>query len=163
MKLNACLLDTNLFIQWERFIPFDIFPSFWNELRGLIVSGEALIHTRVYNEIMVKKDPLSKWVDSIQNLTKVESSSGVLLPAYKKVISWAKSQNYTNRALKVFAKYSRADAWLCAEALVSGYSIVTFEKASNSPNKVQIPNVCDGLNISHMDGFEYVKSKGFRF
>lgn len=69
----------------------------------------------------------------------------------------------TNRALREFKAESRADAWLCAEALASGLTLVTYETVSNSVKKVKIPNVCAGMGIRCIGGFDFMRAQGFRF
>lgn len=47
MQVERYLLDSNIFIQSERYIPMDLFPSFWNELGKLFASGTAVLHQTV--------------------------------------------------------------------------------------------------------------------
>lgn len=161
--MERYLLDSNIFIQSEHYIPMDLFPSFWNELGKLFASGTAVLHQTVFDELKRKKDPLVAWVDSLQDV-KPLSSGQKTLGRYLEVCAWARGQGtYSRQAIREFEADSRADAWLCAEAWASDMTLVTYETHSNSPNRVKIPDVCSGLGIKCMDGFEFMRTQGFRF
>lgn len=85
------------------------------------------------------------------------------LEKYLEVCAWADDQGYESRTLREFKAESRADAWLCAEALASGLTLVTYETVSNSVKKVKIPNVCAGMGIRCIGGFDFMRAQGFRF
>ena len=42
-------------------------------------------------------------------------------------------------------------------------TLVTYETHSNSVKRVKIPDVCSGLGIRCMDGYEFMRAKGFKF
>ncbi len=156
------LLDSNIFITSENHIPQDIFESFWYELGKLLISGTAILHQTVLDELKRYKDPLVEWVEGLVGV-QVMPTTDETLERYLAVCDWADHQNYSARALREFKAESHADAWLCAEALASGLTLVTYEVASNSPNKVKIPNVCAGLGISCIGGFDFMRIQGFHF
>ena len=87
------------------------------------------------------------------------------LEKYLECCQWAEEedQGYARCAIEDFKKNDRADAWICAEAAVSGFTIVTNEKRSNSPNVVKIPNVCNAFDIDYMSNFDYMRLKEFSF
>lgn len=86
-----------------------------------------------------------------------------ILPDYLEIIDWAKNAGYTKEAIAEFENQSRADAWLCAEAKLNNYVLVTNEVSSNSKNKIKIPNVCDQFNIDCIDNFEFMRNFNFIF
>ncbi len=160
--MDRYLLDTNFFITSEQYIPFDIFPSFWSSLAALLESGEALIHESVMDELKRKEDELLPWLKSLNNVKPVKASQQVL-DKYLEVCNWPASKNYDSNAIKEFTATDRADAWLCAEACVSGYVLVTYEKSSNSIKKVKIPNVCDAFGVTCIDCRNFMRKEGFKF
>lgn len=160
--MERYLLDSNIFIQSEHNLPQDIFEGFWRELGSLLISGAVVLHQTVADELNRKQDPLVDWIKSL-NGVEAMSPSEETLEKYLEVCSWADRQGYESRALREFKAESRADAWLCAEALASGLTLVTYETASNSIRKVKIPNVCAGMGIRCINGFDFMRAQGFRF
>lgn len=160
--MERYLLDSNVFITSENHIPRDIFGSFWDRLGDSLESGVAVLHRVVLDELKRRRDPLVEWIESLESL-RVMSATNETLERYLEVCDWADKQGYIPAALREFKAESRADAWLCAEALNSHLTIVTYEVSSNSRNKVKIPNVCDGLGIRYISGFDFMRTQGFRF
>lgn len=160
--MECYLLDSNTLITSENFIPMDLFPSFWSEMGKLLESGVAVLHQTVLDELARKQDPLVGWIGSLSNVMPL-SPGNKTLQRYIDVCSWADGQSYAPTALRAFKTQARADAWLCAEAWASDMTLVTYEIHSNSPNKVKIPDVCSGLGIKWMNGFDFMRAQGFRF
>lgn len=160
--MERYLLDSNIFIQSEHNLPQDIFEGFWRELGSLLEMGTAVLHQTVADELKRKQDPLANWIEGLNGI-KTMAPSEATLEKYLEVCSWADGQGYDSRALREFKAESRADAWLCAEALASDLTLVTYETASNSIRKVKIPNVCAGMGIRCINGFDFMRAQGFRF
>lgn len=160
--MERYLLDSNIFITSENHIPRDIFEGFWRRLGELLVSGTAILHQAVLDELKRHKDPLVEWIEGLEEVKVMPATEGTL-EKYLEVCSWADNQSYTPLALREFKAESRADAWLCAEALNSDLTLVTYETPSNSPKRVKIPNVCAGLGIRRIDGFDFMRIQGFHF
>ncbi len=156
------LLDSNIFITSEHYIPQDIFEGFWRELGRTLESGVAVLHQTVADELRRKKDPLAEWVGGLKDMKPVPATDETL-EKYLEVCAWADGRGYEPQALREFKDETRADAWLCAEALASGLTVVTYETRSNSLRKVKIPNVCEGLGVRCIDGFDFMRALGFRF
>ena len=157
------LLDSNIFIQSEHFIPEDIFPSYWARLGGLIVSGDAVVHETVKDELKRIKDFIMPWIKSLGKV-KFMKTSDSCLEKYLELCSWAENEpRYSEQAVRKFEAPGKADAMLCAEAWESDLTLVTFEVHSNSPNDIKIPDVCDAFDIKCLDGFDFMRAEGFRF
>lgn len=160
--MERYLLDSNIFITSENHIPRDIFEGFWQKLGDLLTLGTAILHQTVLEELRRRKDPLVEWIENLEGVQAMPPTDATL-ERYLEVCEWADKQNYSSRALREFKAETRADAWLCAEALASDLTLVTYEVTSNSPNVVKIPNVCNGLGIRHMGGFDFMRVQGFHF
>lgn len=160
--MDRYLLDTNIFITSEQHIPMDLFPSFWNEMGKLLESGVAILHQSVYDELKRHKDQLVPWINGLDGVKPLAAGEETIA-RYNDVCSWAEGRDYTKLAIREFETDTRADAWLCAEALASGMTLVTYETHSNSLNRVKIPDVCSGLGIECMNGFDFMRAQGFRF
>ncbi len=160
--MERYLLDSNIFITSENHIPRDIFEGFWSKLGDLLVSGTAILHQTVLDELERRKDPLVAWIECLKGVRVMPATEGTL-ERYLEVCNWVDRQGYAPLALREFKAESRADAWLCAEALNSDLTLVTYEVTSNSLNKVKIPNVCKGLGICCISGFDFMRAQDFHF
>lgn len=157
------LIDTNVLIQSSHTIPQDIFPSFWERLASSFVSGDAVMHESVFNELEAHKDELLDWMQERNQIACMSISKQAAM-RYVEICEWANSSHqYTAEAKRVFTDSARADAWLCAEADISGFVLVSHEKRSNSTSKIKIPNVCAEFGIDCVDGFEFMRRPKFRF
>ncbi len=160
--MERYLLDSNIFITSANHIPQDIFEGFWRDLGSVLMSGTAILHQAVFDELKRRKDPLVEWIESFVDIQAMPATEGTL-EKYLEVCAWADRQGYSPEALREFKKPDRADAWLCAEALNSSLTLVTYEVTSSSLNKVKIPNVCKGLDIPCISGFDFMRAQGFHF
>lgn len=113
-------------------------------------------------ELTRRQDPLVDWIGGLDGVEPLTAGQPTL-DRYLEVCDWARAQSYTRLALRDFEAPTRADAWLCAEAWASDMTLVTYETHSNSANKVKIPDVCSGLGIRCMGGFDFMRAQGFRF
>lgn len=155
------LVDSNFWITCaNELYPIKHFPTFWSAMEDYLAEGTILHHWSVDDELHRKDDGIAKWLDTLAQggkLTMINRPRDT--PAsYIKVCNWPKNCRrplaapYTQRAINVFQDASRADAWLCAQALDSGYTLVTRERPQpQASTKVKIPDVCDGLGISCLD------------
>ena len=160
--MAAYLLDTNLFITSEQHIPRDIFPSFWEKFGSVLKSGDAVLHQTVLDELKQKKDAIVPWLKELESVKPMQPSSDTLA-RYLEVCAWAESYGYTDEAVRVFQSDTRADAWLVAEGVASGLTVVTYETRSSTLNKVKIPNACAAFGVECVSGFDFMRRQGFRF
>lgn len=128
----------------------------------LLASGTAVLRQTVLDELRRHRDPLVEWVGGQDGVEAMPTSEGAL-ERYLDVCAWAESQGHASRAVRDFEPEARADIWLCAEALASGLTVVTYETSSNSPNRVKIPDACAGVGARCMGGFDLMRGQGLRF
>ena len=139
-----------------------MFPSFWARLGELLASGTAILRQTVLDEPRRHRDPLAEWVGGQGGVEVMPTSEGAL-ERYLGVCAWAESQGHASRAVREFESEARADIWLCAEALASGLTVVTYETSSHSPNRVKVPDACAGVGARCMGGFDLMRGQGLRF
>lgn len=152
------LVDSNFWITCaNELYPQKHFPSFWAAMETCLADGTILHHWSVDKELHRKKDAIAAWLDGLADdgKLKVIGRPRVTPESYIKVCRWPQScirphaKPYTKTAISVFQDANRADAWLCAEAMESGYTLVTREKPEpQAYSAVKIPDVCEGLGIS---------------
>lgn len=152
------LVDSNFWITCaNEFYPQKHFPSFWAAMEVYLADGRILYHWSVDDELHRKKDYIAAWFDDLADngkLTVINRPRNTP-KSYIEVCNWPTSctrplaKPYTRTAISVFQDATRADAWLCAQAMESGYTLVTREKPEPQAYKsVKIPDVCEGLGIS---------------
>ncbi|MCH4184179.1 MAG: DUF4411 family protein [Eggerthellaceae bacterium] len=160
--MERYLLDSNVLIQSEHTIPFDVFPSYWKQLGILFESGEAILHEAVLAELKRVDDDLVPWFKNLDSVKPLKASQDVV-DKYIEMCLWANNQSFDDVAVKAFTANTRADAWLCAEAFVLGLVLVTYERSSHSTHKIKIPNVCDAFGVSCISGYDFMRAQGFKF
>ncbi len=162
----AWLLDSDVFIQAKNMhYGFDFCPAFWEWLERENKEGRLYSIERVSQELLKgDEDNLYVWAE--------EKGRDFFLPqrlipdsSLKRVSSWVDRekavQRYEQTAVNEFL--SVADFHLIAHALAENHTVVTHEKSNNSKRKIQIPDVCSGLEIHCIDPFEMLRSAGARF
>lgn len=157
-------LDANILISCNRsYYPFDIAPSFWNQLKEKGRNKVVLID-KIRDEIYENEDELSNWLETAEKYFIIRASSDEnILSNYTRIINFIQSsEQYKASAKAEFA--SVADSWLCAHALAYGYIIVTQEKYEpNIKKQVKKPNVCEAFNIKYINLLQFMREIGIRF
>jgi Domain of unknown function (DUF4411) len=155
------LLDADTFIAANRLhYGFDFCPAFWDWLVAQNDAGNVFSIERVRTELSSGADDLSAWADA-RGTDFFLPPDQAMLASFAQVNTWAMSQNYTPRAVELFAQ--NADSFLVAHALAQGVVIVTHEKPENSRNIVKIPNACVAHGVSWVTPFEMLRRERARF
>ena len=157
----AYLLDSNVFIQAKNLhYGLDFCPAFWEWLIVNNTAKRVFSIEKVGDEINALADDLSIWAAK-HGPNFFLKPDAAILQVLGSVSSWASSQNYAPAAVNTFLQV--ADYYLVAHALAHGHTIVTHEVASNSINKIKIPNACIGLGIKCMTPYEMLRHERARF
>lgn len=157
----AYLLDANVFIQAKNLhYGLDFCPAFWEWLIVNNRDNKVFSIEKVGDEINAGSDELSAWA-SQRGKNFFLSPDAAILPALNSVSGWVMSQNYEPAAVSTFLQL--ADYYLIAYALVHNHIVVTHEIVKATVKKIQIPNVCIGLNIKCMTPFEMLRHERARF
>jgi hypothetical protein len=157
----AYLLDANVFIQAKNLqYGFDFCPAFWDWLQWMNAQDKVFSIQQVRHELVAGQDELSVWGDA-QGERFFLLPNNQVLAAAPRVSTWASSQGYAAVAVSTFLQV--ADYWLVAFAAAHGHTVVTHEQASNSMNKIKIPNACVGLGIRFMTPYQMLRAERARF
>jgi len=158
------IIDANVFITAHRQLyPFDIAPSFWDQLVEKASDKIIIIIEEVQKELLRNKDSLTEWYTSqSSNFTVLRIPNQEVIESYKKIINGINGNNkYKQSAKDEFA--SIADSWLCAYALAYGETIVTLEKHQTEiKNRIKIPNVCEEFGIKYIDLLQFMRNIGIK-
>jgi hypothetical protein len=140
------VIDTNALIDGRRRIyPPTVFSGLWENVEESILAGEIVAPDEVLVELERKDDAVHDWVKTQAGLfvpldDAIQISVAEVLAQYPDWIPPDRSKNV-------------ADAFVVALARVRGCVVVSNEKWTDSPNpeRVKIPNVCDGMGVPCMN------------
>ena len=164
------LLDSNCFIAPARtFYGYDFAPSFWKQLRSVLVRPDVLVIREVHDEIM-KDEEIGSWMREINEYRPFSTKTGNVVMSYAKVQQYvSECKFYTQAGIIAWAKRTVADPWLIAAALtMEGAWVVTQEQSvgtlsPKSPTgKVKIPDVADHFQVPCMNLFSFMRRMHFR-
>jgi hypothetical protein len=152
------VIDTNALIDGRRRVyPPTVFSGLWDNLEELIAAGGIFAPDEVLVELERKDDAVHDWVKTQNGLfvpldDAVQISVAEVLAQYPDWIPVDRSRNV-------------ADSFVVALARVRGCTVVTSEKWSDSPypDRIKIPNVCDGMGVRHMNFLEMLHDLNWTF
>lgn len=159
--MTTYLLDTNVFIDAQRYYGFDFCPAFWDWIDIRSQDGTVASIRHVAIELEEVEDQVSQW--SKDRTDGFFRSAGIEIMRTDRAVSkWISNQNYTQDAIEGFL--SVADSRLVSYALAYVRTIVTNEKsAKGSKKSIKIPDVCGGLGIECINPFEMLQREKAMF
>ncbi|MDA8030475.1 MAG: DUF4411 family protein [Pirellulales bacterium] len=164
--MTKYLLDANVFMTAsDSHYDFDVCPAFWDWLAVQNTAGKVFSIARVKQELVAKQVRVSRWAQSLGSEFFLDPSED-WQPALDQVATWVRSQNYQRSSVEKFLKMeetSPADYYLIAHALHGGFLVVTHEVRANSPTKIKIPNVCDGVSVKVISPYQMLRAEKARF
>ena len=142
------LIDTNILIRSKNDMPFDLWPTFWDKFRDLMINGQIYSCNRVKSEIETRNDELTNWmsVNTPPNFYIGEDTDVMIQLAATQ--NWANTNSvFTDAARIDYA--NKADAYIVATAKAKGLTVVTYEKSSPfSRTRVKIPDACAAIGVN---------------
>ena len=150
------ILDTSVFIQaWQRIMPPDVAPGFWERLGALIASGAARSPDEVLVELEKKDDEVAKWCK--------ERKEALFLPID------VPHQFQVKQVLKSYPRLvdtrkdrSMCDPWVIAFAKVHGAAVVTAEGRTHNLTSPKIPDVCDAMAIKCLGVWDVIRAEKWK-
>ena len=153
MKYSA---DTSAFIQsWHRYYPIDVFPSVWDMMDALVRAGDLVAIDEVRVELDKKDDEVLKWVQDRDQL--IVPISDTIQHAVREVL------RERPRLVDTRRNRSGADPFVIALAMTEGLTVVTDERPTGSPDRPNIPDVCDHLQVPCINIIDMIRAEGGRF
>ena len=135
-------LDANVFITcWNDTYPINIFPSLWEQLAQH--QSDIILIEPIYDQIIVKKDPLTKWLKENHFF-----SIPIDYETDKLSLKWEKEYQIRERSKGV----NQQDITLIAYAKRKNKIVVTLEgKQDKDPSRkkynYKIPLVCSDKKV----------------
>jgi hypothetical protein len=149
-------IDTSSILDgWRRYYPPDVFPGLWDNLELLVQDGQLRATDEVRVELERKDDEVLAWAIKQSGLfieldEEIQASVSQILAQFPKLLD-----TRSNR--------SGADPFVVALAKINGASVITGERATNSLDRPNIPDVCAALGIRSLSILELIREKTWRF
>jgi hypothetical protein len=165
------IIDANAFIApYNNFYPFDLLPSFWNQMKKHIECGNIAILDLVKDEIEKHADDdLSNWLKNVKIKTFIKYNNQETVPRYSEIMKYIEECGFyiTDKALSDWDQPS-ADPWLIAASRIYGYKLVTFEQSAgrlskkNKSKRAKIPDVCKHFGVECCNLYEMMRALSFK-
>lgn len=156
----AFVVDANVFIDFSRYYPPDIAPTFWPQLLERAVAKQWLSIDRVHVEINRKEDWVSRWANDNDEFF-VSTERNDVATEYRRIQEWATHEDYTQAAQDELGR--AADGWLVAYAVAEDLRVVTNEVAEPSRRtNVKIPDVCKEFGVDCVDMLGMMRALGIQ-
>lgn len=170
MAQEKLLIDANALITPHlQYYPFDLAPSFWQQLENSIKDGTVVVLDMVKAEVLQGTDSLRDWMEALEIGELIDRRRPEILAKYSQVLTHLQTNPcYQEAALREWSKASVADPWIIATAAAYGYTIITLEKPISglSPKaptkKPKIPDVARALSVQTQDLFYLMRKLNFR-
>lgn len=154
------LLDTNVFISAKNsHYGFDFHPGFWDWLIYANAEGRVFSIQRVYAEICIQEDNLTKWARGRKDGFFLDAPYDIDIQL-KPVSDYIKGR-FGQRERRNFVK--GADYYLIGHALVKNFKVVTHEIYKRSKGKVKIPQICQEFGVECLTPFDMLRQENARF
>lgn len=159
-KVIYCI-DANILIQaWQKYYSPEICPSYWEVLNNLGKRGAIFIPELVYEEIEKGEDNLFEWLKNSD--IPIKKIDGEVANCLKKIYASNPNHKYLVSSNGI---HSKADPWVIAHAMKENAIVVTKETKDyfKKQTKIKIPHVCDNMNVSWIDDFEFIRNLNIKF
>ncbi len=149
-------IDTSALLEgWRRNYPPDVFPALWSNLEKLIRSEDLIATEEVLLELQRKDDEVYQWARKQSEMfipidERVQLAVAAVLAKYPKLLDTRKGR-------------SGADTFVIALAQIEGCTVVTAERATTSPDRPNIPDVCSVMKIRVISLLELIREQGWVF
>lgn len=168
---EVSLIDANCTIQVQNQVIFpDVFGSFGNIILELFDRGLAYSVEEVKQEMIDSRHPdsVADWAQRAPAkffLSATEASVAAMKRVEHTVIEMSWENQHTGEPTRyipkaVFDFSDSADLVLVGTALANGWTVVTQEKFEYKRKKVQIPVVCNKLDIRWMSLRDFLTKLG---
>lgn len=139
LKEPEYVLDTNVFINMQRYHPYDVFGSLWQKMAGIIDEGRVISCEEVLDELSIGNDYLLKWVKQrksafITSGPDIQLMVREILKKYPDLVTGSRKSN-------------SADPFVIALAKLKNCTLVSDETRAGNGQPVKIPNVCEAYGV----------------
>jgi Domain of unknown function (DUF4411) len=156
VKEPRFVLDSSCLIKLHRDQPIELYPSLWERLSELVVSGDAVIPREADREMQARDDELRRWLR--ERAPAVAETSSEELEIVREIA--ARHPDWVRGAKNA------ADPFIIATAKFRGAVVVTDERPSGpgtEDRNLRIPTVAAEFGVECILPTELVRRCGWRF
>ena len=149
-------IDTSAIVDvWQGPYPPDVFPDLPNMLSELVSNGDLRASDEVLVELEKKLTAAYQWAKRHREMfcpfdEQIQIETANILSVHRNLV-------------KEKPQRGKADVFVIALAKINGCAVVTSEKATNNPNKPNIPDVCNALGIRSVSLLDLFREQGWVF
>lgn len=149
------VVDTNALIDlWRRRYPRDVFPTLWQKIEELIVSGEMVAPLEVLNELQKQHDELFAWAKKQKCFKDLDADQ---IDYVKKILREFPSLIDEKKTVP------DADPFVIALALAKGWRVVSSENPAGVSVRKRIPDVCAHYKVPCLGLLEFFRDRQWNF
>jgi hypothetical protein len=149
-------VDTSAILDgWRRYYPPDVFPGIWDGLDDLIADGSLRATEEVLVELERKDDEVHAW------MRRRERFFIAIDDRIQDVVSDILSTHA--RLLDTRSGRSAGDPFVIALAEIEHCTVVTGERATNSADRPNIPDVCAARGVRCISLLQLLRDEGWKF
>lgn len=153
--LVYCIDTSSILEARVRSYPPDVFATLWEKIEGLITAGRLLASEEVLRELEKKSDDTYRWA---------KGQAGLFVPLDRgQTDEVSRIEGAFPHLVHKIKNRSVSDPFVIALAKLRGYTIVTEENESTSPQKPKIPDVCAVYGIKCITFLEVVRHEKWTF
>jgi len=149
-------VDTSAILDgWRRHYPLDVFPGVWQRLDELIDDGSLRATEEVLVELERKDDEVHAWALKRHHLfvpidDRIQDVVAAILAGHERLLDTRSGR-------------SAADPFVIALAEIEGSVVVTGERATNSLDRPNIPDVCNARGLRAISLLQLLREERWRF
>lgn len=149
-------IDTSSILEARiRSYPPDVFATLWEKIEGLIAVGRLLASEEVLHELGRQSDDTYRWA---------KDQAGLFVPLDRgQTDEVSRIEGAFPHLVHRIKNRSAADPFVIALAKLRGYTIITEENKSTSPQKPKIPDVCTSYGIKCIKFLEVIRHEKWTF
>ncbi len=162
------LVDSSCFMTASRVsYPIDIAVSFWTKISQLAQTHAFYSIDKVYDEIKLNDDVLSKWCkDNLPDDFFFSTETEEVYAKYAELVNWAQTKGIKQSGVDKFIAADKADIYFVAFASLApeNYTIVTEEvSAVDSKKDIKLPDACSAFNVRSINFIQMLRELKVQF
>lgn len=162
------LVDSSCFMTASRVsYPIDIAVSFWTKISQLAQNHAFYSIEKVYDEIKLNDDALSKWCkDNLPDDFFFSTETEEVYVKYAELVNWAQTKGIKQSGVDKFIAADKADIYFVAFASLApeNYTIVTEEvSAVDSKKDIKLPDACSAFNVRSINFIQMLRELKVQF
>ena len=148
-----CIDTSSLIHACKETYPITNFPPLWEFMDELISEGNLIAPDEVYEDLKKRDELLTEWAKERKQIfvpleEEIQKVAAVIMAEYTRLMDTRTGK-------------SASDPWVIATAKVKGCKVITNEGLTGTFPRVNIPDVCNRMNIPHTNFLGLIQDRGW--